>query len=504
MFVDDRPLSVFPPTQGWNLYQPVPKKPPIDSPSSSLSHTEPKTSAPPLLSKSSSSPSLQSTEKNIPPFQTFLLRTPPLERNHDKPLPTPPVQPPTSESSSDRRRSSSVYSRTPSQWAPESVASWQTDDLQEDVRVPERPIAYSSSVPDLNMVADALGVPNALLEPRAFAPLLTSPTVSTIMSDTSPFASRPATTLLPHLEAAISPAHSINTIPLVEARESIHSPGAQRLLPEELLAQTMSNTKSTLHSRTTSADFFGVRALSSPIEDPMSTTLVDGQGRTRSITTPPAISSQQPEFSFPAPQRQLPAVNAFHVGSGPARDMAPPATTVSNDPAALPRHEGEKENETQPGSKKLSLDLSKYNIPASPETFVNDAYRFELGDEPKTAAEEYHTLLAQEDKQPHFDTTGYDSDDSIRRHMKMIPQPLFYGKNRVQKSTSQRKSSSASRYSSSQNSVASSGRGSNSFDLRLSTSTAGSRHARGSSGFGEIPISPPPQQSRPVKNESPI
>ncbi|GIZ43648.1 hypothetical protein CKM354_000686500 [Cercospora kikuchii] len=493
MFVDDRPLSTFGPTQGWNMYQPVPINPPHKKPPIGTSlYTESKASTPPLLSKTSSSSSLRGLEKNIPPFQTFLLRTPPLEHNHDKPLPAPPIQAPRSDASSERRRSSSVYSRTPSNWAPDSVSSWQTDDLQGDIRMPERSIAYSSSVPDLKAISVESDTPAVLLEPRAFDPLLTSPTVSTIVSDNSPSASRPATTLLPQLEKPISPAKSINTISLAEAKEAINSPGAQRLLPEELLARTMSKTKSMLHSRATSADPFGMRAVSSSTEYPISATFVDRQGRTRSITTPPAIASHPVEYPLPAPYSPLPSVNAFHVGSGPARDMVPPTPTV----ISQPEYEGRNVHEPQRERNKPSFDLSAHNIPPSPETFVPDAYRFQLGDEPKSAAEEYHTALAQNYRQPNFDTTGYDSDDSIRRHMKMIPQPLFSGKDRVQKPTSLRKSSGASRYrprSSSQISVASS-RGSNSFDLRLSVSTADSRHASGGSGFGHIPISPPSTQ----------
>ncbi|PPJ54560.1 hypothetical protein CBER1_06649 [Cercospora berteroae] len=489
MFVDDRPLSTFGVTQGWNMYQPVPinpphKKPPIGS---SL-YTEAKAPTPPLLSKTPSSSSLRGLEKNIPPFQTFLLRTPPLEHNHDKPLPAPPIQAPRSDASSERRRSSSVYSRTPSHWAPESVSSWHTDDLQGDTRMSERSIAYSSSVPDLKATSVASETPAVLLEPRAFDPLFTSPTVSTIISDSSPSASRPATTLLPQSETPMSAAKSINTISLAQAKEAMHSPGAQRLLPEELLART----KSTLHSRSTSSDLFGMRAISSSTDYPISATLVDRKGRTRSSTTPPAIASQSVEYPFPALHSPLPSVNAFHVGSGPARDMAPATPTVMSQPEYA---EGAG-HEPQGQRNKPSLDLSGHNIPPSPETFVADAYRFRPGDEPKTAAEEYHTSLAQTYQQPTFDTTGYDSDDSIRRHMKMIPQPLFSGKNRVQKSTSLRKRSGASRYrprSSSQNSVASS-RDSNSFDLRLSVSTADSRHASGGSGFGHIPISPPSTQ----------
>ncbi|CAK1363836.1 unnamed protein product [Cercospora beticola] len=491
MFVDDRPLSTFGPTQGWNMYQPVPINPPHKKPPIGTSlYTEPKAPMPPRLSKTPSSSSLRGLEKNIPPFQTFLLRTPPLEHNHDKPLPAPPIQAPRSDASSERRRSSSVYSRTPSHWAPESVSSWRTDDLQEDIRLPERSIAYSSSVPDLKANADASDASAVFLEPRAFDPLLASPTVSTIMSDSSPSASRPATTLLPQSETPMSPDKSINTISLAQAKEAIHSP--ERLLPEELLARTMSKTKSMLHSRSTSSDLFGMRAISSSTEYPISATLVDRQGRTRSITTPPAIASLPVEYPFPALHSPLPSVNAFHVGLGPARDMAPPAPTV----ISQPEYEGGTMHEPQRERNKPNLDLSGYTIPPSPETFVPDAYRFQLGDKPKTATEEYHTALAQDYQQPNFDTTGYDSDDSIRRHMKMIPQPLFSGKNRVQKPTSLRKSSGASRYiprSNSQNSIASS-RGSNSFDLRLSVSTADSRHASGGSGFGHIPISPPSRQ----------
>ena len=489
MFMDERPLATLQSTQGWNMHLSQAtntqlKKPPMRSPASTLLHSQPTSARPPLISKTSSSSSLGGLEQNVPPFQAFLLRTPPLQHDPDKPLPPTPSEIPAAVDdwdTSSGKRSSSVYSQTLSHWAPDSTGSWQTEDLEEIPRIVLPSIAYSVSVPDLKS-QDV-----AMLEPRAFSPLLTSPTMSTLTVNSSPESSRPATTQLlstemPHKKSA--------TISLDQAKETLHAPGAKIMLPEELRAQasSKSRTKSQGHLRLTSSDIFGFHVPPPPPTAPLSTTtLVDRQGRVRSITTPPGSTTHFPDYPFPSLDNRLPSVNAFPVGTGPPREMAPPTPT-------FPEHFDGDNRGRQQARGRPSLDVSKYNFPASPETYVHDPYRFQLGNEPMNTAEEYHTLLAQTYRPPSPATSEYDSDDSVRRHMKMIPQPLFSSKQPARKSGALRKGSAGSRYrQGSESSMSSSGRRSNSFDLRLSMSPTDSRHTSGGSGsgFGDIPISPP-------------
>ncbi|KAI5365928.1 hypothetical protein Slin15195_G074560 [Septoria linicola] len=487
MFVDDRPLSTFQPTQGCNMYQSsnadaILKKPPAESPFSAPLSSATNTSKPPLSSKTSSSSSLNGLENNIPPFQTFLLRTPPLDHDPDKPLPVVPSQSvPMVEQTGERcsRRSSSVYSQAPS-YGPDSVTSWQTEDLQESLRVPDRPIAYSISVPDLKIQEDA----SAALAPRTCSPLLTSPTMSTITLDSSQAPSQPTTALLPSADTSSS-RNNIEMISLDQAKASLRVPGARILLPEEMLA--ISRAKSQRHGRTTSTNIFGGHDLSRTTTKPDIPTMVDRQGRVRSITTPPLTASHRADYPFPYVNSRLPSVNAFHVGTGPVREMRPPYISDSSQDMQRENHLGGRP----------SFDTSVYYFPLSPQTYENESSHSQLGDRVNTVAGEYHTLIANTYHQPSPPISGYDSDDSIKRHMKMIPRPLFYGTQSTRKSHGLRGEYSDHSRRGSQESTASSARGSNRFDLRLSFSPTQSRHTSGGSGsgYGDIPISPPSRQS---------
>lgn len=477
------------------------KRPPIGSPLSTTLHTQPTVARPPLLlSKISSSSSLGGLEqnippKNIPPFQAFLLTTPPLKHDPDKPLPPTPSQIPAAVDDYDtsfRRRSSSVYSRTPSYWAAESIESWQTNDLEEISRAVLPPIAYSVSVPDFKSQDAA----PEFLQPRKFSPLLTSPRMSIQTISSSNPSSPPTTTITTPtmLSSTEAPRQKPVMISLHEAKETLHAPGAKILLPEELRAQAgrKNTTESQGHVRLSSSDIFRMHA---PPETPVVATLVDRQGRVRSITTPPATISQFMDDSFPPLDNGLPSVNAFPVGSGPAREMVPPTPTVAEHHFQQQMNGIDSDERGRVRERgRASLDVSKYKFPASPETYVHDPYRFQMGDTPTNTAEEYHTLLAQNYQKPSPATSEYDSDDSIRRHMKMIPQPLFSGKQPPARKSGALQGYDGSRYGrSSQSSMSS--RGSNSFNLCLSMSPTGSRRTSGGSGsgFGDIPISPPRQ-----------
>lgn len=189
------------------------------------------------------------------PFQDFVKRTPPLEE--DKPLPPTPLQVRRSslgesswassrEASSARpRRSSSVYSRTVSQWIPDSPV-WSASDLADNplpALPPEllRPIAYSASTPEL------IGTPpdGLLLQPRTYQPLLTTPS-PTISRRTTPspgpeplHEERKFSILLPTAVDVVDiPKSHLRTVSLEKAKATAGAHGAEHLLPEELRAKS--------------------------------------------------------------------------------------------------------------------------------------------------------------------------------------------------------------------------------------------------------------------------
>ncbi|KAI7132877.1 hypothetical protein KC352_g30968, partial [Hortaea werneckii] len=187
MYIDSKPVSLYARTQDWKMPSPQPRD------SSSVKR-------PPILKNGSSSSSLRGMEQSVPSFQTFIKRTPPPD--HLKPLPPTPLHPHQRASSFDSgisqcpsssgRRSSSVYSRTVSQWDPEWDS--QPEEVPEVPPLPDRrsadfadqdnnlllrPIAYSASTSQLlektqQQHQQPVSQPQ-LLEPRAYRPLIVTP-----------------------------------------------------------------------------------------------------------------------------------------------------------------------------------------------------------------------------------------------------------------------------------------------------------------------------------------
>lgn len=214
---------------------------------------------PPYTTTETSSSSLSGMEQTVTPFQEFVKRTPPLE--DDKPLPPTPLQVRRSslgestrassrEASPLRpRRTSSVYSRTVSQWIPDSPV-WSASDLVDNplpALPPEllRPIAYSASTPQLiETPPDGL-----LLQPRTYQPLLTTPS-PTISRNTTPSPGtdplqegRKFSTLLPTAVDVVNiPKSHLRTVSLEKAKATAGAPGAEHLLPEELRAKSKGKT----------------------------------------------------------------------------------------------------------------------------------------------------------------------------------------------------------------------------------------------------------------------
>ena len=264
MFIDSRPVTGYGETAGWALplmpQEPVPRvplrRPQIQKANSStpslkgMEQTIPPVplKRPPYTNTETSSSSLSGLEQTVMPFRDFVKHTPPLEE--DKPLPPTPLQVRRSslgestwassrEASSSRpRRSSSVYSRTVSQWIPDSPV-WSASDLADNplpALPPEllRPIAYSASTPELiETPPDGL-----LLQPRTYQPLLTTPS-PTISRHTTPSPGpeplqeeRKFSMLLPTAVDAVDiPKSHLRTVSLEKAKATAGAPGAEHLLP---------------------------------------------------------------------------------------------------------------------------------------------------------------------------------------------------------------------------------------------------------------------------------
>ncbi|KAK4498778.1 hypothetical protein PRZ48_009288 [Zasmidium cellare] len=523
MYLDSRPASTFKPATGWTMPTPPQppgtlKRPPIvnagGSSSSSLAR-------PPLLSTGSSSSSLGGLEQRVTSFQTFIKRTPSVDSDPNKPLPPTPLAEKRSLStlaSALDRRSSSVYSRTPSQFTPQTPPV-EAQDAEADLPFILQPIAYSASSPDLSTSNLA---PPQFLEARTFSPLIESPRTTTVASN-SPPESRPqsmptppssespdsptiptiyippsidtqvSSPTTPRLTSPIAyhgPRQKVRTVSLAKAKEAMHAPGAVPLLPEELREQALKKAKSQGHIRLESIDIFG-GAEKVPVP-PALPTLVDREGRERVLQTPPEVP--QRDYAFPSPG--LPVTSAayksFHVGTGPVREMAPPLASSPTESKVTWRQLSQ-DGTDEPRGRTVERRSYERDSRSSPKPFAKDAQ----ADGHDDLAKEYHSLLGQQQYRQASESPGYSSDESVRTHMKMVPQPLFQAKQPPQskKSGSSRGSnSSVSPFSihqriRSDGSTSSTNR-STGFGLRLSLETNGQK-SRHSSTTGMIPISPP-------------
>ncbi|RMY52267.1 hypothetical protein D0865_05882 [Hortaea werneckii] len=539
MYIDSKPASLYARTQDWKMPSPQPRG------SSSIKR-------PPILKNGSSSSSLRGMEQSVPSFQNFIKRTPPPD--HLKPLPPTPLHPHQRASSFDSgisqcpsssgRRSSSVYSRTVSQWDPEwdyqseevpevpPLPDWRSADFaDQDTNLLLRPIAYSASTSQLleNHHHHHQQPPSPqpqLLEPRAYRPLIVtpSPTASNSPSRATtpsprPSDSRPSILLPPPPAPAHVPKKHLRTVSLEKAKELIQAPGAVHLLPEELRAQqtlTKKTTRSQEPIRMDSLDVFdaGLVPPDLPASPPALPTLIDEYGRERLLASPrqsgvPLFSYELPSPPPPPPAREWKGSSfPFH---------APEPFRAGHDRAAS----REKVVQT-PRFDQMGEDRGRARIRGSRNSSISGGEDYEdrlARDEAQRIAQDYHILLDEEQqdryRQPSSSpatSRGSETDD-VRVQMKMVPQPLFHAKpswsgshfrrasdendgssRSSVRAESERSSSSPFHLRSGSGASMSSSRGSSdghgSFPLRLST-TPPLRRSRGSSTSGTIPISPP-------------
>ncbi|KAI6817026.1 hypothetical protein KC340_g13840 [Hortaea werneckii] len=552
MYIDSKPASLYARTQDWKMPSPQTRGNSIKRP--------------PILKNGSSSSSLRGMEQSVPSFQNFIKRTPPPD--HLKPLPPTPLHPHQRASSVDSgisqcpsssgRRSSSVYSRTVSQWNPEwdyqseevpevpPLPDWRSADFaDQDTNLLLRPIAYSASTSQLlekNPQQQYSPPRPQLLEPRAYRPLIVtpSPTASASPSRATTPSPRPsesrASILLPPPPApAHVPKKHLRTVSLEKAKELIHAPGAVHLLPEELRAQrtlTKKTTRSQEPMRMDSLDVFdaGVNVPPDfPASPPVLPTLIDEYGRERLLASP--RESRVPLFSYelPSPPPPPPA-REWKSSSFPFH--APEPLRTGHDRAASREKIGQTPRFDQMGEDRGrarirgSRNSSYGNYIPSPgrgrrlRVSGGEDYEDRLArDDAQRIAQDYHILLKEEQQERYRQASnspatsrGSETDD-VRVQMKMVPQPLFHakpswsgghfrrasnendGSSRCSvRAESERTSPSRFHLRSGSGASISSSRGSSdghgSFPLRLST-TPPLRRSRGSSTSGTIPISPP-------------
>ncbi|KAF2772045.1 hypothetical protein EJ03DRAFT_348857 [Teratosphaeria nubilosa] len=462
MYVESKPLSTYGATPGWAMpRQPSPQPP-------GTLRRPPVLKSGSVSSLASSASLLSGMEQSIPSFKSFVSRTPtPESHKPHKPLPPTPLTPRRASSNGRTdsqapsslapRRTSSIYSRAFSERTRElseaqSIRSWQTNDLGDQSNLLLRPIAYSASTSQL---VEAKKQP-ALLEPRTYAPLITtpSPTASTsstpslsgsepesdVESDrlvevqTRPSILLPAPAALAHI-----PKKHLRTVSLEKAKEIMQAPGKEHLLPEELRAQTLGRARSQEPpSRSAGhhwlASFEGIRG-EKPSETFELQTLKDSQGRERLIISPRNSQAlvEPMEYPFPGTETTSPkrrsSSNPFLFDKGRAKLRASQMHgRQRSNGKSLPMLTIDTGEDSRGRTKVRGQRNSKESNVTNPSEPSQDSFIPEEGD--PDFATEYCELLndADRNQSPSAAPPHRDSSTEVMAKMKMIPQPLFHSK----------------------------------------------------------------------------
>lgn len=374
-------------------------------------------------------------------FQHFVKRTPPV-LDSEKPLPPRPLlarRPSTKSSSRSRsktplslrgRRTSSIYSRTVSQWDADRI-SWISADFADEPVPPLlllRPLAYSVSTPQLVAKAPE----PSKLQPRTFSPLIRTPSATTTVQVDTPSATQENQDSFFTARSTLSEPlkKHMRTISLEEAKAAVHAPGAVHFLPEELRARQLRKSRSDEALR-------GVHlpdaANSSTAAQAEPLTLVDKQGRRRTLLSP------RDSFAFVAKHPF-----AISKGSRAVNDL-PHRTGYKTQNPAIPVIAQHREASKTEVVQALGLDefdeprgRTRHRGPRSLnyEHYLRNGNRVtewpspSNGKESRNIAQEYHALLAEQYRKP-SDAPAYrnaENDDRIQAYMNMIPQPLFHAK----------------------------------------------------------------------------
>ena len=394
-------------------------------------HPEGTIKRPPIIRSDYSSTSLSGMEQSVPSFQSFVEKTPSIPREA---LPAPPYVPRRASRNSTRRsrtppvyaarRSSSVYSRSVSQWGSDN-SSWKSDDFVDEPLPPLptlQPVAYSASTPRLGQ--QLLTPP--LLEARTYNPLIITPSPSASrVSTPSPPPQHKPSILLPEPPVSVQvPRKHLRTVSLEKAKADFNAPGAVHLLPEELRAQTLKKSRSHDPVR---MDSVALVSGANPVRLPNPPMLVDSQGRRRTLKS----LSEQPPFEYPFPvldtefqdTRFSPRIDNSKNSANPLNLQQRKA---SQDKAAqtLGIDDAEEQRGRTRYRKPRNTDYEHY-LP-NKQTEMDLSLSDEETDTQKIV-KEYHSLLTDQYRSP-TRSPGYcraESDESIKNHMKMVPRPLF-------------------------------------------------------------------------------
>ena len=418
----------------------------------------------------------------MPTFQSFISRLPLVEVDF-KPLPPTPLRPRRLSSllgSRDiesillPRRTSSVYSRTISQWGP-GAGTWIGNSPAQSMPVMRPPIAYSRSTSELPVKA----VAPQYLEPRIYSPLITTPSPSISRSST-PSPPPPHYALAYQRGSPPSISSKKRNVSLAHAKQAMQAPGAVHLLPEELIAQSKGRSRSHEPVRLAS-----MAIIPGDIPEIRSPTLRDSQGRQRLVSvTSTAGYSDTPLSSNQNPDRKDSEAK-FRLSRDPARSVVPLDSQVRAESRAkaakaLGLDEG-RGRTRQRGARNVSHHIPKMKrlSSISPDHHVAESI-----------AADYHALLTEQYcEASSAESMGTRSDGEVIERMKMVPVPLFNYKPAAKWPPSH----------DSENSISPSGRrvdsgyatSSTRGTIPLGFSVGTSQARRRSKSSGSIPISPP-------------
>ncbi|KAF1351126.1 hypothetical protein BDV97DRAFT_413068 [Delphinella strobiligena] len=431
-------------------------------------------------SNQASSSSHRGMERTAPPpFQDFVKRTPPV--GAQKPLPpTPQTEQCTSTEfpTTRPRRTSSVYSRTISQWAP-TPQSWRGQDIvASDMFL--QPTMYSLSTPELILEEqpELQGV-TTLLQPRTYAPLLASPSfLGTPLSEASidvfapsfedhrdsmllPAAERSALLSSQHFKTTSLDKPRITTLHTTRSLESLGTVKATQTPPPPLpfLSQTVARWRESGSANSGSTTTYFESSPTCSAYSPESTNdyslvqpstydpsqMAEDSAIDMSADTPSRAAAAQPsswtEPSFgkfrsresklsdkyfgvdpidraamaPVARQQLPQDHRIAMGIALIRNQTPVEEDYEDRGRSRP-------SMTPP----QSLKHSQHSRSHSTMDQRNEALMFEAD----RLAIEYHNLLPERDDEQARKThrTSYHG-----RDVKLAPQPLFFNPRQVSK-----------------------------------------------------------------------
>lgn len=487
MFIDSKPTSLF--SGGSHSSR---------SSFEEMEHPKPQLRRPPAaLNHSSSSLSFNGFERSAPSFQSFIRKTP--TPNQEKPLPPIPIVEASEAFRFSTRRTSSIYSRTVSQYAP-TPESWR----DEEHLMPTfflQPSVYSLSTPELTLG----DTPQSTVSPRPCAPLITSPSPSPSRASTP---SPPPDSLWREQLLPPSPqmlrvkTQHIRTVSLDKAKAALRSPGVQQLLPEEMRALAAARKAHQQHIIRGSRSFEGIVPPRSPILH-------------HALPSPSLPSPTPYDWPLPANRESKLSDEYFNMTKAKRMSMSPverqlkssieiSVTRPSEPPMSDYEPRGRSRQQSRTGSSRRLDNYESKVIDAYEDRTLDAPSNESLIDEAKRLANEYHALF-KEDARAAGIRKHSASSTSIKEKMKLVPQALFFNPRQIskqreleyQKSRNKTYTPSPSRSPNSRTTPREKHNGPKGkeralnfpYKLSLTPESTGARIRRSTSG--SIPISPP-------------